>query len=504
MKGSTSVESERKFEIPGDAPAPPVETLPGVHGAGPGAVHRLEAVYFDTAELSLAARGITLRRRTGGKDAGWHLKLPLGPDKRIEETEPLGSDAEEVPSRLREMVAAHVRGRPLTPVAKVETVRRSTPLVGEGNSVLAEFSDDRVEAWSLLGAGAPLQWRELEIELENGPEDLLDAAERLVGSHGGHRSAYTSKLARALGDSYPRAGTPSSPPRRKGPAADVLLAYLRHQVEALKEMDPGVRRGEPRAVHQMRVAARRMRSALATYRRFADRGAADRLREELKWVAQSIGEARDLEVMRERLEHAAAAEPPELLMGPVVQRIDEELGARHHRAHASGLEALAGERYFALLDALEAFVEDPPLTDAGQRKARKAVARRVSHDLDRLREAVAAAQDATGTQESDAALHEVRKCAKRLRYAAESARPVHGKRAKRLAKDAKRIQTILGDHQDSVVTRALLRELGTSAYLEGANAFSFGRLHANEQQRAAEARAEFWRYWEHFSPKRLH
>ncbi|WP_138417428.1 CYTH and CHAD domain-containing protein [Sinomonas gamaensis] len=498
-----SVESERKFEIPGDAPAPPVESLPGVHGAGPGAVHRLEAVYFDTARLSLAARGITLRRRTGGKDAGWHLKLPLGPDKRIEVTEPLGSDAEKVPARLREMVAAHVRSRSLEPVAKVETVRRSTPLVGEGNSVLAEFSDDRVEAWSLLNAGAPLQWRELEIELENGPVNLLDAAERLVGSHGGHRSAYTSKLARALGDSYPRARTPSSPPRRKGPAAEVLLAYLRRQIEALLRLDPRVRMGEPRAVHQMRIAARRMRSTLATFRKYTDRDAADYLREELKWVAQSIGEARDLEVMRERLERAAAAEPPELLMGPVVQRIDEELGARHHRAHASSLEALGGERYFALLDALEAFVEDPPLTDAGRRRARKAVARRVSH-LDRLREAVAAAQDATGTPESDPALHEARKCAKRLRYAAESARPVHGKLAKRLAKDVKRIQTILGDHQDSVVTRSLLRELGTSAYLEGANAFSFGRLHANEQQRAAEARAEFWRYWEHFNPKPLH
>jgi inorganic triphosphatase YgiF len=74
------IESERKFDVRPDVPAPPLGALPGVLRVGGAAEHHLEAIYFDTVDLALAAHGITLRRRTGGHDAGWHLKLPLGPD----------------------------------------------------------------------------------------------------------------------------------------------------------------------------------------------------------------------------------------------------------------------------------------------------------------------------------------------------------------------------------------------------------------------------------------
>src|SRR5215213_912440 len=89
----------------------------------------------------------------------------------------------------------------------------------------------------------------------------------------------------------------------------------------------------------------------------------------------------------------------------------------------------------------------------------------------------------------DAALHEVRKAAKRARYAAEVARPVLGRRAKAFARRVKAVQKVLGEHQDTVVIRGELRRIGVQAHLDGENGFSFGRLHALQQASAERAAA---------------
>jgi CHAD domain-containing protein len=407
-----------------------------------------------------------------------------------------------VPDRLAELTRVHVRGRPLVGVARIVTDRTTCALYGKDDSLLAEFSDDRVEAQSLLGDGTGREWREWELELVHGPEKLLDRAEDFLHHHGASPSVHPSKLARALGEAWPTQET-AEEPTAGGPVSAVLLAYLRRQAGVLKSMDTAVRGDEPDSVHQFRVAARRMRSVLASYRKLADRGTVDRLREELKWAAASVGAARDVEVMREHLLEVIDAEPAELLMGPAAQRLAEELGARHRSAREAGLAAMDSQRYFDLLDRIDAFLRDPPLTPAARRKAGKATARRVAADLDRVRGAARAAAEAEGAEAVDAALHEVRKCAKRLRYTAESAIPLHGKRARKTAKEATRLQGTLGTLQDSVVTRDLLRELAAAAFLEGANTFSYGRLHAHEQHRAAEARTRFAKEWARFSPKPL-
>lgn len=132
------------------------------------------------------------------------------------------------------------------------------------------------------------------------------------------------------------------------------------------------------------------------------------------------------------------------------------------------------------------------------------MAARVAADRDRLKQAVEAVDDARDGAPADAALHEVRKSAKRLRYAAEAAASIHGKRARRLARAAEHIQQVLGDHQDSLVTRELLRDLGARAHVEGANGFSYGRLHAIEEQRGADSQAQFLLAWAQFRPKPLH
>jgi CHAD domain-containing protein len=390
-------------------------------------------------------------------------------------------------------------------VARLTTRRTVVLLLDTQGSALAEFCDDHVESEAPPAGGLRQAWREWEIELIGGEEGLLSAADDLLADEGVHPAELPSKLARALGPSYPRRPERAARPKRKGPAGVVLLARLQAQAEALKAMDPQVRQDAPDAVHQLRVAARRMRSALATFRPFVDAERADRLRDELKWLSQTVGQARDVEVMRGRLAELTGGEPAALVVGPVAERIRRESEDRYRQAHEVGLVALDSERYFRLLDTLDAFLAEPPLSERAGKAARKAVAKRVAKDIERLHDAVDAAEEAEDDDADqdtiDAALHEVRKKAKRLRYAAEAARPVLGKRAKRLARAAEQIQETLGELQDSVVSREHLLGLAAQAHEEGDSAFSFGRLHALEEQRAAEARTRFALDWADFTER---
>ncbi|MET4134316.1 CYTH and CHAD domain-containing protein [Pseudarthrobacter sp. PvP090] len=504
MPGTENVEVERKYDVDDSAELPAFTSIAGVDSVGAAADQRLDAVYFDTASLALAARRITLRRRTGGKDAGWHLKVPVAEGERVEITEPLNKDPDSVPPRLKALVLVHTRNQELVPVARLKTRRTAIPLLAADGTVLAEFSDDRVESRILTEPAESAVWREWEIELGEGQRKLLDSADMVLALQGHQPAELPSKLARALGDRCPAHITPPPRPRRKGPASAVLLAYLHEQVEAMKSHDPGVREGAPDAVHQLRVAARRMRSVLASFRKLTDKGTAQLLREELQWLAGAVGAARDLEVMQSQLNELISAEPPDLIMGPVKDYLGDQLGPAYETALAQGVAAMESDRYFRLLDALDGFLAAPPLSGRAHMKAPGTVGRLVNAERKRLKGAVKSLAGVSDEESASAALHEVRKSAKRLRYAAEAAVPVFGKQAARIARTAEEVQTILGEHQDSVVIREKLRSLATVLReSDGGAGFTYGRLHALEQQRGTEARTRFFREWQNSPPKSL-
>lgn len=277
-------------------------------------------------------------------------------------------------------------------------------------------------------------------------------------------------------------------PRRKGrlTAGDVLHAHLATQLVELRTRDPQARRDLPDGVHRMRVATRRLRSALATFRPLLDRTEIAPLRQELTWLAKALGAPRDAEVMLARLRALVAQEPPELLLGNVMERLDSALGGRHRAAHADLVRCLDGERYQRLLNALDSMVADPPFLAAARGAAAPTLARLVRRTLSALDRSMVAADQATPGPHQDELFHQVRKDAKRARYAVEAVGPVFGGPARRLAAAIEGAQETLGAFQDSVVTREVLRELGAQ-HLAGENSFSFGRLHALEQQRAEQA-----------------
>jgi hypothetical protein len=168
---------------------------------------RLTAIYYDTAGLALARARITLRRRTGGEDAGWHLKLPAGPESRREVHEQLGDIRAGVPPRLVSAVSDEIGGQPLRPVARLQTSRTVRRLLGLSGQALAEVADDRVTG-GVPGAGVPdatgtawstvTSWRELEVELVGGAAGLLDEAEGRLLAAGAKRSSAASKLSIVL------------------------------------------------------------------------------------------------------------------------------------------------------------------------------------------------------------------------------------------------------------------------------------------------------------------
>ena len=264
------------------------------------------------------------------------------------------------------------------------------------------------------------------------------------------------------------------------PVGAVVLAYLAEQAGAIRAGDPAVRRELPDAVHQMRVATRRMRSALQAYRTVIDREATRHLSTELKWLASVLGAARDLEVLEARIGHALTDLPDELILGPVHAQLTRYFAGRRATARDDLLAALDGDRYLSLLADIDALVTHPPLTPAAAKPARRRLGALDPPDLRRVDKHVRAAEQLHQGPERDVELHEARKAAKRLRYATEAAAPVMGKPARTLVKRTKQVQEMLGDHQDAAVARPVLRELGAHAHLDGGNGFTFGLLYERE------------------------
>jgi CHAD domain-containing protein len=285
-------------------------------------------------------------------------------------------------------------------------------------------------------------------------------------------------------------------------AGAVLAAHLTEQVRAMTSRENAARLDEPDGVHKMRVATRRLRSALATFRPLLDRGVTEPLRDELKWIAGELGGARDAEVLRMRLLDELAAEPDDLVLGPIASLIEVELRSDHRKAHDALVVALDSERYRLLVARLEELADHPPFTDLADGRAGTVLTKRVRKSFGRVRSLVAAGPPAD-PRHRDEWYHEIRKASKRLRYAAESVAPAFGAPATELAVAAENLQEVLGEHQDSVVARTALRQLGVRIHLDGDNAFTIGRLHALEQSRGDDAIGEFEAAWSALQGKKI-
>ena|SRR5271165_821457 len=291
-------------------------------------------------------------------------------------------------------------------------------------------------------------------------------------------------------------------PQRSASAGDVVLAYLRLQAAALRSLEPMVRADEFDAVHQMRITTRRLRAALRSFGQVIPRSDTERLAAALRWLGGLLGAARDGEVLPAHLQASLRLVPVELLIGPVQARVQGHYAPRRAAARAELIEALDSPRYAALLTELDRLAEGPspgPQADAPARDALPAAVRKAYRQADkRMRRA----RHTLPGQARDVALHGARKSARRARYAAEAASLAIGKKASRFAKQMKNVQSVLGDHQDTVLARQETRDLGIGAHLAGENAFTYGLLYEREAHRAERRQADARQVWKRASRSR--
>ncbi|MFG3258001.1 CHAD domain-containing protein [Streptomyces sp. NPDC048172] len=506
-------EIERKYEATdgtGLGGLPELGGLPGVASVVDKEPFELDATYYDTEDQRLAQGHVTLRRRVGGQDAGWHLKLPADPKDPGVRDEVHAPVADELPAALASLVRSRVRGEPLLPVMRLRQRRTVRELRDADGVPLAEVGVDEVRAERYGPGGGTAAWTEIEAELGQGQDPaLLDAIDARLRDAGLRRSSAPSKLRRALDETAPKAEKKHRKhrkSRRKGPpeldgargetAADVVMAYVRAQVTAVVELDPAVRRDVDDSVHRMRVATRRLRSAFRSYGAVLDRSVTRPVGEELKWLAAELGVDRDREVLTARLAERLAEVPRPLRLGPVSGRLRTFSHARRTGSRRHLLAVLDGARHLELLTTLDALAVHPPLRVKSAAKPPEEVIRKaVRRDYDRLAAHIGEALAAPPGDERDLAVHEARKCAKRARYAAEAARPAFGRDAKRFVSRMTELQELLGDHQDSVVARLALRDLAGQAHAAGEPSFTYGLVYAREREIAAEREAALPGLW---------
>ena len=558
-------ETERKFRVHGLYRLPDLVAAGAVAGADDLGVATLDATYFDTDDLRLAREGITLRRRIGGDDQGWHVKLPvssIGTARTREEIhlplrdEDHGDGAVEVPAELRHLVGVLARDDELRPVATLRTERHSFvlwPLAEDAALAAAPAEDaqpdaeeaepdgeaagespggDAAEAAapppaeprpvailtddsvSVLDNDGAMVAKFRELELEDHPDAHADVAvasavrvSAVLTSAGAVTGEFVSKAVRALGPfaaappevSDPADVTPDDPAR------DAVRAHIARHTRRLREADIAVRRDLDDSVHQMRVAARRLRSGLRVFRPLLDREWADALRDELAWVAGELGDYRDTEVLLERLESHLDLIPDDVDPDPAREHVERVLTARLAAARARALGMLDSKRYYDLHARLVQASADPVTTAEADRPSRQVVPPLVERAWEKLaKEAtqLLADEQAIPGGAPDHEWHASRITAKKSRYAAEAAAPVFGSAAEAFAKQLSRVTEILGDHQDAAIAIERIKELAAEDGITAPAAFGLGALLLVEHDSVAGTRADFAELWRSVNRRR--
>ena len=473
----------------------------------------LMATYFDTPDLRLLQRGITLRRRSDGTAGGedlWTLKLPSGQATATLDRSEISWPGRlpDIPDEAVSLVRGIVRHATLGPVAELDTTRQRMVLKDAAGTILGELDDDIVAVHG--GSQDGLRFRQVEFELAGGEGSVVDALVDRLGGAGAAIDLRGPKLVQALGvDPGTLADRPVPPLGPHALLADVVKASIAAALERILDHDYQLRLGgnDVVAVHQTRVATRRLRSDLKSLAPVLDPVWLSHTRTDLKWIADALGQVRDIDVLAGHLETEMSQVPPADTRP--FGEIHLELDRRREAAHATLLEALDSDRYLTLLDRLHASAGSPPFLGTAQSgkhrgsglhpddPARQVLPKLVKRPWRKLRRSVRAA----GDHPTDPQLHRIRIRAKQLRYAAEAAAPVVGKPARRMAAAAEGLQTVLGDHHDAVTAEDWFRrEAATGSQTI---AFSAGQLVAIQRQRQARLRRQWRGVWASLDRKKV-
>jgi CHAD domain-containing protein len=416
----------------------------------------------DAPDRILGSNGLSLSRRLENGKSVWELDLPA--DRGVRTVTDAGGPSRP-PRGLSDLLVGVLRDRAVAPVATHRT-RRSTRRARENGHDVALVALDSIAVMDGRRVASKLSRIDVELIL-----DARSAEKRLV------------KVLEKAGASR-REDADVAELQPGDPPLEQVRRMLHRQLRELLRHDPGTRLGsDPEDLHRMRVATRRARAVLRAGGPLLDPAWSEPLREELGWLGGALGQVRDLDVLLANLNaHMGELDKEERFSA---KRINQ--GLEHERVEARGalLEVLDSERYAALLDRLGVAAPAPP-----EKPSEAELPTLAKAEFRSLKKAARNLQP----DSSDVELHRVRVKTKRARYAAELAAPSVGKRADEFVRSAKRLQDLLGEHQDAVVAEEKIRDLSTAARATKV-AFAAGRLVERERARRTAVRAALPDAW---------
>ena len=450
----------------------------------------LWTTYLDSADLRLWEGRITLRHRRGEREGPgiWTLKLPIrqGASRTVRSELTWRGPVDSVPAEAMDILVGLLRREPLQVVAELECIRRRIALDDENGKLIGEIDDDAVTVHG--GRHDGLRFHEVELEAAADDERTNSVLGRLVKA-GARPGSAGSKLGRALG--RPGGDRPVDPDD-KATVAELLQRGIGRSLCRLLENDYRLRLAPsdpaPEAIHQARVASRRLRSDLKTIGDVLDPVWVRHTRDDLQWLGTALGEVRDCDVLADYLAGQRGRESVNAEGRAILEAV---LHRERTEACRGVAQVLGSDRYLTLLDRVHAAAANPPLAEpsVSGELARDVLPPLIRARLRKLRQAARRAEQ----RPSDRQLHKIRIGAKQVRYAAELLSTTGGKEARSTARRAKRLQTLLGHHQDAVVAQQWLRRRAESG--PGIAGFAAGQLAADQHRRQLEARADWLSRW---------
>jgi inorganic triphosphatase YgiF len=499
------LEIEAKYDLGADDELPDLMTVAGIDAVRQQPTITLTASYFDTEDHALLRRGITLRRREGGADEGWHLKVKVADGQRLELQRPLGR-ATRPPATLTGLLSALAAPADLHPAATLVTHRTVQQLVA-GDTVLAELSDDVVTATrgqsrrsaragnaadadvdAVSGdADAATVWREVEVELVDGDATALTRVDKVLRRAGLRPSSAASKVGRVL--AADSAATAKRRTGRKATVSELLVEHLRAATDTVLGTDPLLRVGLPGTARHQAKTLRQVLTLLALLREHRPATETRAIDQPLTTVLDACRSLALVEEAKVTIDSILRDEPRDLVMGPVRRRADRELAAVTRAATSALAEAQSSPSYLEALAALQVLSDSTNGTNGKGEDSRDGRAAKVlpvvTQDAGkRLERRLSRLADADSTEEA----------ADRAAAAARTAAAVLVTDALASSVSARSIvpRAIVEDCSSllwrlAVLRRAqdLLREMGVQAHLAGENGFSFGRAHGLVERSAA-------------------
>lgn len=480
------IERAVTFEIPLDLSLPDLRPFVGRTVRLPR--EQFVTTYFDTIDDRLWRQGMMLRYRTSqaGEDGTWTLQVfqEAGDSARERSEISWVAPAGALPSAAIDILQGVIRREPLRELPMLETTRQRMVLRDEHDQAVIELDDDLVHVVGGQRDGERFRQVELQfIDPKWSDRKVMRALEKA-----GANPERASHIAVAI--DLPNQSAPSIAADDRSSLADAVQAVVRSDLDRLVAHDWRLRiaspQPPPRVIHQARVATRRLRSNLRAFGDILDPIWLEHVRADLKWVGAALGEVRDADVLSEELGDA------------LVPAFQQRLAVQRRAASQKLATVMGSSRYLDLLDKLHAGANRLPLAEEAARTAARPASDTLPPLVGARWRAMLHQVHRAGSQPSAKQLHRIRIKSKHLRYAAEAAIPVMGKPAKRTARRAEHIQTVLGGHHDAVAQESWLRDAVKETdptHLSGGAALDVGILIADVRSRRQKARQKWLRAW---------